>query len=167
MRIRFQSSISKLPHLNMFFLNVPPAIVKKAGGILKNRLLCTVNKKVTFPCALLSRKNGAAYISINKKRMKDADVKAGDEVVLILEKDNSTYGMPMPEELQEVLDQDTEARDRFNALTPGKQRNIIHFVSSVKSSQLKIDRSLKLLNNLKNLPRGKEKVREIFLGPGM
>ena len=46
----------------------------------------------------------------------------------------------------------------------GKQRNIIYFVSGVKSSQLRIDRALKLINNLKALKEGKETMREIFYG---
>lgn len=133
----------------------------------KKRLIFKVNGKVEFPCGLMAMKNGTAYISINKKRMKEAGATAGDTVLVELKEDKSKYGMPMPEKLNEVLLSDPEGKERFEKLTPGKQRNIIHFVSSIKSSQLKIDRALKLINNLKLLPAGKEKVREIFLGPGV
>ena len=79
--------------------------------------------------------------------------------------DESEFGMPVPEELDELFAQDEEGFRRFCGLSPGKQRNIIHFVSSVKNSQSRIDRALKLINNLKLLPEGKEKVSEIFKGP--
>lgn len=166
MHLKFKSVIGKLPYLNMFYLAISEATVKKVGGTGKIRLICTVNGKVEFPCGLMAMKNGTAYISINKKRMKEAGATAGDTVQVELKEDKSKYGMPMPEELNEVLLSDPEGKERFEKLTPVKQRNIIHFVSSVKSSQLKIDRALKLINNLKLLPPGKEKVREIFFGPG-
>jgi hypothetical protein len=42
------------------------------------------------------------------------------------------------------------------------QRYIIHYVASVKSSQLKIDRAFLLLTNLKKLPKGKETFRAML-----
>ncbi len=83
---------------------------------------------------------------------------------VVLEPDTSTFGMEVPEELEELLKQDPEGEARFLKLSPGKQRNIIYFVSGVKSSQLRIDRALKLINNLKALKEGKETMREIFYG---
>jgi len=94
--------------------------------------------------------------------MKLAGCQLGDRIKIQLTEDESTYGMPMPEELEEVLRQDEYGKMRFDKLTPGKQRNIIHYVGSVKSSSLRIDRALKLINNLTSLPEGKEKVGKIF-----
>ena len=73
--------------------------------------------------------------------------------------------MEMPPELAELLRQDEEGKTRFNQLTPGRQRYIIHYVSAVKSSQLRIDRAILLIENLKKLPKGKESFRET-LGMG-
>jgi len=57
----------------------------------------------------------------------------------------------MPEELEALLEQESEGARLFEALSDGKKRYIIHYVGSVKSSQLKIDRAIMLINNLKTM----------------
>lgn len=158
--IKFNTSIHRLEHLvGMHYLEVSEKVVQQLGGKLKIRLLCTLNNAITFQCGLVALGSGKAYISINAKRMKQLGLKQGDKVAVALEKDSSKYGMEVPEELSELLAQDDEGRKRFNRLTPGKQRYIIHYVSSVKSSQLRIDRAILLITNLKRLPPGKEDFR--------
>ena len=106
--------------------------------------------------------NGSGYISINSKRLKQLALHAGSEVWVKLQKDESKYGMEVPEELEELLQQDHEGKRRFEGLTPGRQRYIIHYVAGVKSSQLRIDRAILLIENLKKLPVGKESFREML-----
>ena len=146
------------------FMRIPGYRLKSLGG-LGARLICTIGT-LSYPCALMSDGKGNGYIMLNKTRMKQLQLAEGMVLEVTLEQDTSPYGMPMSEELEAVLDSDPEAYSRFENLTPGKQRNIIHHVSSVKSSNLRIERAIKLLNNLKMLPPGKERVRDIFLGPG-
>ncbi|MGQ0827014.1 MAG: DUF1905 domain-containing protein [Bacteroidota bacterium] len=161
--IQFQTKIYKLEHLvGMHYLKVPEKIVKKMGGKFSMRLLCTINGALTFQCGLMALGNGDAYISINAKRMKQLNVTFGSKVSAELKKDESKYGMQMPEELEELLAQDKEGRKRFKHLAPGKQRYIIHYVSIVKSTQLRIDRAILLIENLKKLPIGKESFREML-----
>ncbi len=161
--MQFKTHIDLLPHLTgMHYLEVPQEIVEQLGGKMKIRLLCTVNNAITFHCGLVGLGGGSAYISINTKRMKQLGVQKGDEVHVSLELDQSTYGMEMPHELAELLAQDEAGNQRFHMLTAGKQRNIIHYVSMVRSSQLRIDRAIRLIENLKRLPKGKETVRDIF-----
>lgn len=161
--IQFQTKIYKLKHLvGMHYLEVPEKIVKKLGGKFSMRLLCTVNSTLTFQCGLVALGNGDAYISINAKRMKLLNVTFGSKVSVELKKDESKYGMKVPEELAELLAQDPEGMKRFKKLPPGKQRYIIHYVSTVKSTQLRIDRAILLIENLKKLPPGKESFREML-----
>jgi len=70
--------------------------------------------------------------------------------------------MPVPEELEELLRQDPEGERRFEMLTPGRQRYIIHYVNQVKSSQLRINRAMLLIGNLKKQPEGKESFRAML-----
>ena len=105
---------------------------------------------------------GKAYISINAARMKKLKVEEGDTVSVSLTKDESKYGMELPEELVEIFRQDKEAKRRFDLLTPGKQRYIIFYVAGVKNPQLRIDRAMLLLTNLKKLPEGKEEFRAML-----
>ncbi|MCC9134945.1 YdeI/OmpD-associated family protein [Pontibacter silvestris] len=161
--VQFRTCINRLEHLlGVHYLEIPQEVVQQLSGKFKVRLLCTVNSTLTFPCGLVALGGGMAYISINNKRMKQLKARSGDEVEVLLEKDNSEFGVEMPEELAELLEQDDEGRRRFKKLAPGKQRYIIQYVSSVKSCQLRIDRSVMLIENLKALPVGKESFRGIW-----
>jgi hypothetical protein len=159
MPVKFDTTIGQLSHLNTSYLHIPAEVVDGMGGFNKTRLICTVNGKVSFQCGFMSLGKGEAYISINKKRMQEAGVEPGAVVNVELVPDKSQYGMDVPEELAEVFRQDPEGEARFKMLTPGKRRYIIFYVSSVKSSQLSIDRALLLIGNLKTLPKGKESFR--------
>lgn len=161
--IEFTTHVYKLPYLyGMHYMEIPKEIVEKLGGTLKMRLVCTVNQTVSFQGGLMALGNGDAYVSINVKRMKQLKIEDGDEILLHLKKDESKYGMDVPPELNALLEQDPEGFERFEALTPGKQRYIIHYVASVKSSQKRIDRAILLISNLKKLPRGKEEFRAML-----
>ena len=159
--ISFKTSIAYLDSLRMYYLEVPAVIVTKLGGINKQRLLCTI-KSVTWQCGLVALGKGKGYISLNKKLIKQLDIKEGDTLTASLKKDESKYGMKMPEELKELLNQDQEGNKRYHALVPGKQRYIIYYIQQVKSSQLRVERAIMLIENLKKLSRGKESYKGLF-----
>jgi uncharacterized protein YdeI (YjbR/CyaY-like superfamily) len=111
---------------------------------------------------LVALGGGSGYISINNKRLKQLGLQTGETAHISLQKDETAYGMEFPEELTELLSQDEEGKRRFDMLPPGKQRYIIYYVAGVKNSQLRIDRALLLINNLKQLPLGKESFKEML-----
>ena len=160
--IQFSTQIHRLKRLNnMTYLEISREVVEQIGS-MNIRLLCTVNGAITYQCGLMALGEGRAYIGINAQRMKKLGLQYGDSVSVRLEKDSSPYGMPVPEELAELLRQDGEGNRRFHLLPPGKQRYIIQHAGSVKSSQLRIDRSITMIENLKALPEGKEEFRDIL-----
>jgi len=161
-QIEFESIIGKLPKLNMPYIEIPIEVVEHFGGKFKVRLLCRVNNNSQFQCGLVALGEGRGYISLNAKRMKEFKVEIGDKVSVGLEIDDSKYGMPVPEELSELLNIDEEGNFRFHSLSPGKQRYIIHYVNQVKNSDLKIQKSIMLIDNLKKTTIGKENFREIL-----
>lgn len=154
--INFKSKIYKLEHLAGHYIDIPAAVVKKTGGIGKQRFVCTVNKMMTWKCGLVAHKAGGAYILLNKKQMQTGSFNVGQVVNVSLQKDTSQYGMDVPKELSEVFKQDKIAKERFDKLVPGKRRYIIYYVNQVKSSDLRIERAVRLIGNLKRLPPGKE-----------
>jgi hypothetical protein len=161
--ISFITQIKRLEHfVNTHYLEVPEAVIQQLSKKLKTKLICTVNQSLTFQCGLVALGEGRAYITLSGKRMKQLGVSYGHEVAVLLEEDESTYGMEVPEELAELLAQDDEGKKRFHGLPMGKQRYIIFYISSVKSSQLRIDRAVQLIGNLKRLPVGKESFRDIL-----
>lgn len=160
--ISLKTYIDKLSYLNTFYLEIPADIVPKIGGIGKVRLICEVNKQISFQCGLVSLPEGRAYISINSKRMKELGVERGDEVSIKLTEDTSEYGVNVPEELTELFKQDPEGKARFDKLKPGMQRYILNHVDAVKSPQKRVERAFTLISNLKNLLPGKETFKEIL-----
>jgi len=62
--------------------------------------------------------------------------------------DQSKYGMPVPEELQELFDFDPAIEKAFENLLPGKRRNYLHQIASAKTEPTRTKRVLKLLKDL-------------------
>jgi len=113
---------------NWHFLPVPEreALVFREAG--HKRVLCSLNGQETFHSALARQKDRGYYIMLSKRRLKEHDLKRGDEVTVQLTEDQSEYQAPMPEPLDEVLKSDYEGYQVFQSLTPGKQRSIIHMI---------------------------------------
>ena len=154
--INFKTKIYKLEHLAGHYLDVPASVVKKAGGAGKQRFVCTVNKTLTWKCGLVSHGAGKAYILLNKKQMQKGAFTVGLQVNVSLQKDTSEYGMDVPKELKEIFRQDKIGKERFDGLAPGKRRYIIYYINQVKSSDLRIERAVRIISNVKNIPPGKE-----------
>lgn len=112
-----------------------------------------------FAAFRLDKKSGDYKLMFSKAKQKELGVTINDEITVQLFKDNSKYGVEMPEELEAVLISDFEAFEIFESLTPGKQRSIIYFIKRVKGVQKKVDKALLLCENLK---RGNTQVKELF-----
>jgi hypothetical protein len=89
------------------------------------------------------------FINVNKSIRSKLKIDVGSVLHVRLEPDESEYGLPVPEELSEALKQDPEGNELFHKLTPGKQRTLIYIVQSKKGSDLRISRSLIILEHLK------------------
>ena len=159
--IRFQSEVGRNNPLKIYYLSVQPDVVQALGGKMGVRFLCTI-KNITWQAGLVALGEGWAYINVTTKRLKEAGLTIGSVVEVQLAPDNSEYGATIPEELQAVFDTDPEGYARFQGLTKGMQRYIIHHADGVKSPQLRIERALMMIENLKKLPVGKEEFRRIL-----
>jgi hypothetical protein len=136
----------------------PIAIHFKEEGI--KRLLCTLNDTVDIQCAIMPAGEGIYFINLNKKVRDQLKLKEGSQVAVKLQRDDSEFGLPFPDELAEVLEQDKPGKDYFFKLTPGKQRNILYAVGQVKSSDLRIQRAMIMINHLKS-NKGKLDFRQL------
>ena len=129
------------------FLLVNNDISAKLGFDDKyRRVVCTINDGDAFQCALLPW-GDLFYIIVNQK--KRLGLVAGDIVKVRLVKDESKYGLPMPEELREVLDQDPDGDRLFHGLTAGKQRSILYLLSRPKNIDVRIHQALLIVEHLR------------------
>ncbi|MEO6039241.1 MAG: YdeI/OmpD-associated family protein, partial [Saprospiraceae bacterium] len=113
------------------------------------RVVCVLNEKTEYQCAMLPRGDGSFLITVNKKIQKDLGLHIGSQVRVSLRPDESEYGLPMPEELAAVLEQDHDGDRFFHALTPGKLRTLLYIVAQVKNSDARIARALTIVEHLK------------------
>ncbi len=148
--MKFETSIGRLKN-NVYsdHIHVPAKVYDKITMDGNKRVLCTVNGHEYFHAGLLPRGDGDYYIILNKARMKAFGLSLGDTVQIKLEKDKSKYGMRVPVEFEEVLGSDDEGSAWFEQLTNGKKRNLIHMVAIVKSSDIRITKSLIIMDHLK------------------
>lgn len=163
----FQSEIYHLDKLKLHYIEVSSEILLELNngeesGKFNQRVIITINDLVSWQGGIVALGEGKGYVAISKERMKKLNVNYGDTVSVKLVKDTSEYGHEFPKEFEEVLLQDPEAKSRFEAMTPGKQRTIIYYILQVKSSEKRIERSLFFMHNLKRAPEGKETMRILF-----
>lgn len=119
----------------------------KTAGV--KRFICVLNDEFSMPCALHSDKNIGKYIMLSKRVRSAFDFDVNQAVQVKLTEDDSEFGHPVPEEWQAILEFDEEAAAYFADLTPGKQRSILHMVGAAKREETRINRALKIAENLK------------------
>ncbi len=133
-----------------YHIKVPGPIAKHFIDNGDKRVVCTLNDSITFQGGLMPAGDGVYFININKKIRDQLHIKEGSQLNVSLSKDESEYGLPMPEEFKELLNQDEEGREWFEKLTPGKKRNLIYIAGQVKNVDLRIQRSMVMLEHLKS-----------------
>ncbi|MGB0916137.1 MAG: YdeI/OmpD-associated family protein [Flavobacteriales bacterium] len=114
------------------------------------RVICTVNETVKYHCAIHGGGQGEFRIMLNRERCKKLGLVRGETLNVELEKDRSEYGVPIGDELREVLDQNPDADKIFHSFTKGKQRTLIYWTNNVKSSDIRIRRALVMTDHLVN-----------------
>ena len=112
------------------------------------RIVCTLNNAHSYHCAMMP-KGTFHYILVNNETCKKLKLNINDEIAVEIVKDTSKYGINISEELEEVLFSDPEGSLLFHELTPGKQRSLIHLITTVKKSQTRIEKSFVILEHLK------------------
>ena len=131
-----------------FRITVPDDIMDHFKGTDK-RIICSINQSHEHHCALMSNGDGTYFIMVNKDFRKKYDLNTGDEVLVELRADDSKYGMAVPDFFEELCFQDPEASDFFHALTPGKQRSLLHVIGKLKSEQKQLEKALVIFDYLK------------------
>ncbi|MEZ4932503.1 MAG: YdeI/OmpD-associated family protein [Saprospiraceae bacterium] len=132
-----------------FHIKVPDAVTQYFLSSGNKRVLCSLNGEIPFPCALMPNGNGYHFININKEMRDKLKLKIGSEVTTVLQKDESKYGMPMPEEMDELLHQYPEGNHWFQSLTPVKQRSMLYIIGKPKGAETRLKKALVIIEHLK------------------
>lgn len=130
-------------------LRVPVRVAEQLGEGKTRRVFCRLNRGEEFQCAILHRGKDLFLVTVNKRLRDDLNLEFGNEVNVNLRKDETEYGLPMPEELQELFRQDRAGDKLFHALSRGKQRTLLYIIGSAKDSGKRIFRAIAIVNHLK------------------
>jgi hypothetical protein len=142
---KFPTEVSKVYGLHF---PIPDSLAVQLVDGHNRRVKCSIAGKVIIRSGLMPFED-YWYILCNQSIKKELNISLGQSIELEIEKDDSEYGMEMPEELQVMLDQEFEASGFFEQLTPGKQRNLIYLVSQVKNTNSRINKALAIVAHLK------------------
>lgn len=139
-----------------FHIVVPDEIAEPFLANGSKRVVCSLFGEAEFQCAIMVRGDklepappGKYFININKELRSKFRLSVGDEVKAALRPDESKYGLPMPEEMAELLAQDPEGDRLFHALTPGKQRSLLYIAGKPKGSETRLKKSVVIIEHLK------------------
>ena len=133
----------------MHYFMVDDEVIKGFKKKDIKRVLCQLNGKTEFHCALMPKKGEGTFVNLGKKIIDPLGLSEGDYIDVIFKEDNNRYQFDMPTELQEVLKTDEEADGIFQSLTDGNKRGLIYLVNGVKSIDKRIERALKIAEKLK------------------
>ena len=135
-------------------LIVPTEVAEQFVDGNNRRVILQIQNGKPFQCALMHKGDGSFFINLNKEIRKKLGLAAGMEVEATLQKDESRYGIPMPEEMLAAMEIDPEGTDFFHALTLGKQRSLLYVIGKPKSTDIRIRKALIVLEHLRE-QRGK------------
>ena len=130
-------------------LKVPKRVAEAMIRGSSKRVWCALNGAPEHQCALIPFGNGVHIITVNASLQKKHKLKPGDPVHVTVWRDNTKYGLPMPEEFRELLRQDKEGNRFFHALTAGKQRTLLYIIGKGKKSNEKIERAIIIVRHLR------------------
>ncbi len=153
MEFSFKSTIGNVSDSNLMWnyrINLPDDIVQQFISTDK-RIIVRINNSAEVHCAMMSNGDGTYYVMMNKGFRKANKLNEGDEVIVYLKKDDSKYGMGVPDFFEELCYQDPEADQFFHQLTPGKQRSLLHIVGKIKSEEKQLEKCLIIFDYLKSV----------------
>ncbi len=122
------------------------AILFMQGALIDDKFGILVHQSKNVQAARQLRFTNTTDILQNKSNIIDyihqaiAIQKAGIKVVL-----KKTNEYPIPSEFQSILDEMTDIKTAFEALTPGRQKGYIFYFSSAKQSKTRVARIEKYL----------------------
>lgn len=150
MKANFKTVIDKFEDsLWGYHLKVPDEIYQQFANKKIKRVMMQINDSEKLHAGFMPEGNGKYFLMLSKDLMKKLELARNQLVGVTIEEDTSKYGMPICNEMKELLSLDPEGEAYFHKLTPGKIRSILHYVNKFKSSDKRIEKSVIVMEHLK------------------
>lgn len=89
----------------------------------------------------LVRYRGAWRLYVNTTMLKDSPKRIGEVVQLVVFVDSGDRSIPPHPKLLRALEQNTQAKEKFDSLAPSLQKEIIRYISFLKT-EASVDRNI-------------------------
>lgn len=128
----------KVDSLWPLHFKIPKEVAEKFIENDNKRIKCTINDTLTLHSAMLSNTDGY-FIMLSKPNAKKLNIQLGEHANLEIEKDASPYGMPMPEEMEMVLDSEPETLEYFEKLSLENKEALFIWLEKLRTLISKCD----------------------------
>lgn len=129
-------------------IQLPAEIAQQFSQQGVKRVIFEVSQK-RYHRAIYTFEAEGSFLYFSKPMAKELKLTLGDEVEVRVKPDDTEWGVEVPEEFAAVLESDPEGEARFRKLTDGAKRTILFAILKIKNSDLRIERSLRVMDRLK------------------
>ena len=129
-----------------FHLKIDASVVEGFSNGKRTRLICSLEDRLEFQCGLNHYGDGNFFIILNTKNVQKLGKSLGDPISFSLSEDPNPLGVEIPEVLLHLLDQDDFLKKRYESLTDGKKRSIIHQINRIKDIDKQINKAVELID---------------------
>ena len=136
--------LSESGGMRMHFVPLPAEVAEAYAGV---RRVVVAFDGVTVRRAILPRAGGERYLALSHDLMRSADLAYGQTVIVDLRPDPEPDRIDLGE-LADALAADDAARDRWEAMTLGRQRSLAHYVTSAKRGETRAARAEEIAHKL-------------------
>lgn len=130
-------------------LPLPAEVADALREAPTRRLIGTINGEPFRQALQSSPRDGFRFIALSKARMAALGLEAGALAEVELSPDPEPDFVETGEELGAALAADGEAREVWDALTPGMRRGIAHGVTSAKRAETRASRAADTVRRLR------------------
>ena len=129
-------------------LPVPDDVASKFKAAGVRRLIAVINGH-TCKRALQNHADGGSFLIVGGDLLKTCGLKLRSTATVSLTPDPEPDALDMPEAFALVLEQDDEARARWETFPVGRQRSLLHYISSAKQEATQIKRAWELAEKIR------------------
>lgn len=140
-----------------FFLKIEVELVNQYKNKRHTRLICKLENNLSFQCGLNHLGDGNYFIILSGKNLETVGKTLGQKIKFELREDPNPLGVDMPEVLQSLIEHDDVLKIKFEKLSLGKQRNIIHQMNKIKDIDKQVAKTIDLIKNA-DKPRPKREL---------
>lgn len=149
LKLSFESTVYRLDGaLQPHGIPVPDEVAEQLHADSIRRLIVWINGYEIMRGLQGGVENGS-FLVVGLGLLKEAGVGLGDRVSVVLTPDPEPDRIDLCDELLIVLEQDDDAKARWDTLTLGKQRGLAYHVGSAKREDTRIKRALDIGLKLK------------------